>query len=211
MAPLEAAAKAPLLIPDLNPDDVGQALDGGPVMGVAHRYMRDVPYRWPSLTPFSWGGGTAMGEQPITQSTAVLMDAVQTHARCGALGVLIRSDHNLSSNGLLRRVVPGAQLGRAGGELPGPLPRAKRAPRRAGQQVQLPLCLLLTKVVTHRLTCQACLAGGDKVGLAPDVAVGPELVIEMTLLVIISHITYLQPGQPRLIMVLIQICSRAAP
>lgn len=45
MAALESAAKAPLLIPDLNPDDTGQALDGGPVMGVAHRYMRDVPYR----------------------------------------------------------------------------------------------------------------------------------------------------------------------
>ncbi len=45
MAPLEAAAKPPLLIPDLDPDDIGQATDGGPVMGVAHRYMRDVPYR----------------------------------------------------------------------------------------------------------------------------------------------------------------------
>ena len=45
MAPLQAAAKPPLLIPKLRDDDISRTAEGGPVLSGAHRYMRDVPYR----------------------------------------------------------------------------------------------------------------------------------------------------------------------
>ena len=44
-AAAESAAAAPLLIPELDPDDTAQASDGGPVIAAATRYARDLPYR----------------------------------------------------------------------------------------------------------------------------------------------------------------------
>ncbi|CAL8472283.1 g11825 [Coccomyxa elongata] len=45
----ESAAAAPLLIPELDPNDTGQASDGGPVIAAATRYARDLPYSWDVL------------------------------------------------------------------------------------------------------------------------------------------------------------------
>ena len=46
LAPLQAAAKPPLLIPNIRDNDIYQTTDGGPVLSGAYRYMRDVPYRY---------------------------------------------------------------------------------------------------------------------------------------------------------------------
>lgn len=44
-AAAESALTPPVLIPELQPDDTGQATDGGPVISAASRYARDLPYR----------------------------------------------------------------------------------------------------------------------------------------------------------------------
>ncbi|EIE23405.1 ISP domain-containing protein [Coccomyxa subellipsoidea C-169] len=48
-AAAESALMPPLLIPELSPDDTGQATDGGPVISAASRYARDLPYSWDVL------------------------------------------------------------------------------------------------------------------------------------------------------------------
>jgi hypothetical protein len=45
-AAAEAAAAAPLLIPEMDPDDIGRARDSGRIVSAAARYMRDLPYRY---------------------------------------------------------------------------------------------------------------------------------------------------------------------